>query len=76
MSGFKLRGIIKKDGEKQKAKEAPPELKDVQPQQEEFLDAKPSVMTTVVKEMFKKAKPVKSEISTVPIMSQTPQQIR
>lgn len=68
MSGFKLRGIIKKDGEKQKAKEAPPELKDVQPQQEEFLDAKPSVMTTVVKEMFKKAKPVKSEISTVPIV--------
>lgn len=68
MSGFKLRGIIKRDGEKQKAKEAPPELKEVQPQQEEFLDAKPSVMTTVVKEMFKKAKPVKAEISTVPII--------
>lgn len=71
MSGFKLRGIIKKDGEKQKPKEAPIELKEVQAQQEEFLDAKPSPITTVVKEMFRKAKPVKSETSTVPL-TETP----
>jgi hypothetical protein len=71
MSGFKLRGIKKKDGEKQTVKEAPPELKDVAPQQEEFLDVKPSTVTTVVKEMFQKAKPVKLETSTVPL-TETP----
>jgi hypothetical protein len=71
MSGFKLRGIKKKDGEKQSVKEAPPELKDVAPQQEEFLDVKPSTVTTVVKEMFHKPKPVKSETSTAPL-TETP----
>ena len=71
MSGFKLRGIIKKDGEKQKPKEAPIELKEVQAQQEEFLDAKPSPITTVVKEMFRKAKPVKAETFTIPL-TETP----
>jgi hypothetical protein len=71
MSGFKLKGIVKKDGQKQSVKEAPPELKDVQPQQEEFLDVKPSAITTVVKEMFRKPKPVKSEESTKPL-TETP----
>jgi hypothetical protein len=59
MSGFKLRGIKKKDGEKQTVKEAPPELKDVAPQQEEFLDVKPSTVTTVVKENVSKSKTCK-----------------
>lgn len=68
MSGFKLRGIIKKDGEKQLFKDAPLELKEVQAQQEEFLDAKPSPITTVVREMFGKSKPTKPETSTEPIV--------
>ena len=64
--GFKLRGFIKK-GEKVLAKEAPLELKSVAAQQEEFLDAKPSVLTTAVKQMFGKPKPA-IEKSLAPII--------
>jgi hypothetical protein len=64
--GFKLKGFIKK-GEKVLAKEAPPELKSVAAQQEEFLDAKPSVLTTAVKQMFGKPKPA-VEKSLMPIV--------
>jgi len=64
--GFKLKGFIKK-GEKVLAKEAPLELKSVAAQQEEFLDAKPSVLTTTVKQMFGKPKPA-IEKSLVPIV--------
>ena len=64
--GFKLKGFIKK-GEKVLAKEAPPELKNVAAQQEEFLDAKPSILTTAVKQMFGKPKPA-IEKSLAPII--------
>jgi hypothetical protein len=64
--GFKLKGFIKK-GEKVLAKEAPPELKNVAAQQEEFLDAKPSVLTTAVKQMFGKPKPA-IEKALIPIV--------
>ena len=55
MSGVKLKGFISK-GKKVEIKEAPPELRDVPTPQEEFLDKKPSSMTTAVKEMFGKPK--------------------
>ena len=53
-SGIKLKGFIKK-GQKIQGVLAPPEIRDIQPQQEEFLDKKPSVMTTAIKQMFTKA---------------------
>ena len=55
-SGFALKGFIKK-GEKVKGVVAPPEIRDIQPQQEEFLDAKPAPMTTAIRQMFSKPKP-------------------
>jgi len=64
--GFKLKGFIKR-GEKVLAKEAPLELKSIAPQQEEFLDAKPSVLTTTVKQMFGKPK-ASIEKSVAPII--------
>lgn len=66
MPGIKLKGFISK-GKKIQAKEAPPELKEVPEQQEEFLDTKPSVVTTVVKQMFGKQKPDITK-STMPII--------
>ena len=68
MPGIKLKGFISK-GKKIQAKEAPPELKEVPEQQEEFLDTKPSVMTTTVRQMFGTQKPkVDVTKSTVPIV--------
>lgn len=47
-----LKGFISK-GKKVQAKEAPPELKEVPTPQEEFLDKKPSVVTTEVRESLR-----------------------
>jgi len=66
MSGFKLKGALSK-GQRKQVTEAPPELKDVQPQQEDFLSAKPAVLTTAIKKMFSKPAPA-IEKSTAPIV--------
>ena len=64
-SGIKLKGFIKK-GEKIQGVLAPPEIRDIQPQQEEFLDKKPAVLTTAIRKMFTKPT-IDTTKSTMPI---------
>jgi len=64
--GIKLKGFISK-GKKIEAKKAPDELKEIPEQQEEFLDTKPSIMTTAVRQMFGKPT-LDITKSTVPIV--------
>ena len=65
-SGVKLKGFLSK-GKKIEAKVAPPELREVPTPQEEFLDKKPSALTTAVKEMF--GKPKKEVVDIPPVQT-------
>jgi len=71
-SGVKLKGFLSK-GKKIEAKVAPPELREVPTPQEEFLDKKPSALTTAVKEMFGKPKKEVVVIPPVQTVSVVPQ---
>jgi len=71
-SGVKLKGFLSK-GKKIEAKVAPPELREVPTPQEEFLDKKPSALTTAVKEMFGKPKKEVVDIPPVKTLSVIPQ---
>jgi hypothetical protein len=71
-SGVKLKGFLSK-GKKIEAKVAPPELREVPTPQEEFLDKKPSALTTAVKEMFGKPKKEVVDIPPVKTVSVIPQ---
>ena len=72
-TGIRLKGFISK-GKKIEVKKAPDEIKDIPEQQEEFLDTKPSIMTTAVRQMFgkKESDMTKSTTPIVPTVSTVP----